>query len=546
MSMLPSSATARSRWKDRPERDEHYRTQSPPRHLSARGERLLRRGRVRAGQGARLPHGRARGGEPASARAWRSGMLKHLEAYLACCQLGITMASLGLGWVGEPTVAALLEPLLRRSGCREAALHFDGVPGRIPGLLLAAHRPRRTGAEDVCDPANRSRYRYGSPIRSTPSFFSSIRSTGCSTPRRAPSFRCSASGRRRTIDILTDVEIEGLVGSLGRARQDGGEPGRVHPQPLPLRRARGVGHHGPPHQHACRQYRRAGRADHRRYSRQPLYTRARSTRASQRTSSALSMPRISSVRFVGSAATWRRSTCRSIATKPWFVPDSTSLTDQLNAFLKRKTHFALVVDEYGEVQGLVTLEDILEEIVGEIADEHDIDIQGVRPQPDGSVNADGSVPIRDLNRVMGWHLPDDEATTVAGLVIHEARIIPEAARPSPSTVSASRCCERAATASRLSASPRSANASRRIEPANFGRNQRLTCPRPESETRARHAFRSHHRRCELRRVRGGPHRRLARAFRRRHRGQARAGGTRPHHAESWCARRSTRLTSRII
>ena len=102
-----------------------------------------------------------------------------------------------------------------------------------------------------------------------------------------------------------------------------------------------------------------------------------------------------------------------------------ALSDQLNAFLKRKTHFALVVDEYGEVQGLVTLEDIIEEIVGDISDEHDIVVQGVRPQPDGSVNVDGAVPIRDLNRAMDWELPDEEATTVAGLVIHEARIIPE-------------------------------------------------------------------------------------------------------------------------
>ena len=116
---------------------------------------------------------------------------------------------------------------------------------------------------------------------------------------------------------------------------------------------------------------------------------------------------------------------RAIAKKPWFVPDTTSLTDQLNAFLKRKLHIALVVDEYGEVQGLLTLEDILEEIVGDIADEHDNDVEGVRRQPDGSVNCDGSVPIRDLNRVMGWDLPDEEATTIAGLVIHEARIIPE-------------------------------------------------------------------------------------------------------------------------
>lgn len=116
---------------------------------------------------------------------------------------------------------------------------------------------------------------------------------------------------------------------------------------------------------------------------------------------------------------------RAILKKPWFIPDTTEVSDQLNAFLKRKSHFALVVDEYGEVQGLITLEDIIEEIVGEISDEHDIVVQGVRPQPDGSVNVDGAVPIRDLNRAMGWNLPDEEATTVAGLVIHEARIIPE-------------------------------------------------------------------------------------------------------------------------
>jgi len=101
------------------------------------------------------------------------------------------------------------------------------------------------------------------------------------------------------------------------------------------------------------------------------------------------------------------------------------LSEQLKAFRRRKTPFALVVDEYGEVMGLVTLEDILEEIVGDITDEHDIAVPGVRPQPDGSVNVDGGVPIRDLNRAMEWSLPDDEATTVAGLVIHEARSIPE-------------------------------------------------------------------------------------------------------------------------
>jgi Mg2+/Co2+ transporter CorB len=116
----------------------------------------------------------------------------------------------------------------------------------------------------------------------------------------------------------------------------------------------------------------------------------------------------------------------ALMTPPWFVPDTRPVSEQLKAFRRRKTPFALVVDEYGEVEGMVTLEDILEEIVGDITDEHDVAMPGVRRQPDGSVNVDGAVPIRDLNRVMEWNLPDQEATTIAGLVIHEARSIPEA------------------------------------------------------------------------------------------------------------------------
>src|SRR5215468_10669801 len=107
-----------------------------------------------------------------------------------------------------------------------------------------------------------------------------------------------------------------------------------------------------------------------------------------------------------------------LATPPWFVPDTTTLKDQLNAFLKRKSHFAIVVDEYGEVMGLVTLEDIIEEIV--------VASIAARPQADGSIIVEGSVPLRDLNRLMDWELPDEEATTVAGLVLHEAQTIPDA------------------------------------------------------------------------------------------------------------------------
>lgn len=111
--------------------------------------------------------------------------------------------------------------------------------------------------------------------------------------------------------------------------------------------------------------------------------------------------------------------------EPWFVPETAWAEDQLAEFLKRREHFAIVVDEFGALQGLVTLEDIIEEIVGDIKDEHDVAFTGVRPQPDGSVNVDGSVPIRDLNRAMNWDLPAEEAVTVAGLVIHESQTIPD-------------------------------------------------------------------------------------------------------------------------
>jgi Mg2+/Co2+ transporter CorB len=114
-----------------------------------------------------------------------------------------------------------------------------------------------------------------------------------------------------------------------------------------------------------------------------------------------------------------------VMSEAWFVPDTRPLEDQLNAFLRRKTHFALVVDEYGEVQGLVTLEDILEEIVGDIKDEFDDGATGIRKARDGSFVVDGATPLRDINRKLDLELPDDEATTLAGLVIHEARMIPD-------------------------------------------------------------------------------------------------------------------------
>ncbi|MEM9878160.1 MAG: HlyC/CorC family transporter [Pseudomonadota bacterium] len=120
-----------------------------------------------------------------------------------------------------------------------------------------------------------------------------------------------------------------------------------------------------------------------------------------------------------------RLNIKQLMTAPWFVPETTSLREQLDAFIERNSHFAVVVDEYGVILGLVTLEDILEEIVGDIADEYDtFETDGIAINPDGSITVEGAVTVRDLNRRMDWSLPDEQAATVAGLLIDEARVIP--------------------------------------------------------------------------------------------------------------------------
>lgn len=116
---------------------------------------------------------------------------------------------------------------------------------------------------------------------------------------------------------------------------------------------------------------------------------------------------------------------RKLLSPPWFIPDTTSLYQQLLAFRQKRQHLALVVDEYGTIMGLVTLEDVIEEIVGDIADEKDVEVSGIEALPDGSVVVDGRVPVRDINRRFDWRLPDEEVATIAGLVMHVARRIPK-------------------------------------------------------------------------------------------------------------------------
>ena len=116
---------------------------------------------------------------------------------------------------------------------------------------------------------------------------------------------------------------------------------------------------------------------------------------------------------------------RDLITEPWFVHETTLLKEQLHEFKKRRNHFALVVDEYGDLMGLVTLEDILEEIVGQIEDEHDIIAEGIKIIDDNICIVEGALTIRDFNRQLEWNLPEDDATTIAGLIMHETGVIPE-------------------------------------------------------------------------------------------------------------------------
>ncbi|MCH2037194.1 MAG: CBS domain-containing protein, partial [Rickettsiales bacterium] len=116
---------------------------------------------------------------------------------------------------------------------------------------------------------------------------------------------------------------------------------------------------------------------------------------------------------------------KDISYEPWFVPENTSLSKQLHEFRNKRNHFALVVDEYGALQGLITLEDVLEEIVGDINDEHDTSDENVMSEKDGWYVLNGSATIRDINRQFGWNLPDDDATTIAGLIMHESETIPD-------------------------------------------------------------------------------------------------------------------------
>jgi CBS domain containing-hemolysin-like protein len=350
-------------------------------------------------------------------------MIGNIEAYLACCQLGITMASLGLGWVGEPTVAGLLEPVLAPFGMPDKALHFTSF---LVGFLVFSSLHIVIGEQvpktlAIREPVPVSQW-IAYPLHA--SFLLLYPLNWLLNAASRSVLRMLGVKEHSTTDILTDVEIEGLVeasaehGSIeeGQAEyiQNVFRFGELEVSDVMVHRTNMI----------------TVDADDKPVDIVNTVIASPVTRLPLWRGNPENIIGILHVKDLlralhavdGDAA---KIDIASLLAPPWFVPETRPVSEQLKAFRRRKTPFALVVDEYGEVEGLVTLEDILEEIVGDITDEHDVAMPGVRKQPDGSVNVDGAVPIRDLNRVMDWNLPDEEATTIAGLVIHEARTIPE-------------------------------------------------------------------------------------------------------------------------
>lgn len=350
-------------------------------------------------------------------------IMGNIEAYLACCQLGITMASLGLGWVGEPTVAALLTPVLIPLGMPESALHFTSF---MVGFLVFSSLHIVVGEQvpktlAIREPIPVSQW-IAYPLYASYLLFWPLNWMLNAASRGILRMLGVKEGSEQ--EILTDSEIEGLVEvSAEHGKMEIGEAeyiqnvfrfGDLEVSDVMVHRTEMV----------------TINAD------DPSEDIVAAVLAAEYTRIPLWRDKPENIVGILHAKDLLRALKRtegdfakidvmSLVLPPWFVPEIRPLSEQLKAFRRRKTHFALVVDEYGEVEGLVTLEDILEEIVGDISDEHDIPVPGVRPQPDGSVNVDGAVPIRDLNRAMDWSLPDSDATTIAGLVIHESRSIPD-------------------------------------------------------------------------------------------------------------------------
>ncbi|GBD41841.1 Magnesium and cobalt efflux protein CorC [bacterium HR39] len=351
------------------------------------------------------------------------GILRDIEAHLAACQLGITMASLGLGWVGEPFVAALLEPAFRLAGLSDELLHAVSF---LAGFLIFSSLHIVLGEQVPKTFAIREPIRIALwcalPLRA---FFLAVWPLNWALDRSARAvLRMLGAREIGHADVYSAEELQALVhiahrhGQVRRLERDMLaailELGEVEVAEVMVPRGRMVTL--PADLTLPEAVERIGAQP---YSRYPVWRDDPET-----------IVGIVHARELLLEA-WRRRDeaarvrVGDLAMPPWFVPETTPLLTQLVAFRRRGQHMAVVVDEYGTVLGIVTLEDILEEIVGDIVDEKDVEYPGIRIEADGSVVVEGGVSVRDLNRHMDWNLPEDEAVTVAGLVIARAERIPE-------------------------------------------------------------------------------------------------------------------------
>jgi len=350
-------------------------------------------------------------------------MLDHLEVYLAACQLGITMASLGLGWVGEPAVAALLEPMFRAAGMSEALLHTVAF---LVGFLLFSSLHIVVGEQVPKTFAIRQAEPMALAVAYPLQAFYLLCFPLNWVLNWASQAMLSWFGVQQAThgEILTSEELrEYIVASRahgGMRKQERDMLGGILDlaevevsEIMTHRKNMETIDADMPIEQILEQVVASP------HSRLPVWRGDPDSIVGVLHSKDL----LTAVHRHGRKL--EGVDLLSLCSAPWFVPDTTPLRKQLVAFRQRRQHLALVVNEYGDLEGLVTLEDIIEEIVGEIADERDVELVGIEAQRDGSVLVSGWVTVRDLNRHFDWNLPDEEAATVAGLVIHEARRIPE-------------------------------------------------------------------------------------------------------------------------
>jgi CBS domain containing-hemolysin-like protein len=350
-------------------------------------------------------------------------ILHNVEAYLSACQLGITMASLGLGWIGEPAVSALLDPWLHPLGLGDATVHTISF---LLGFLIfsslhivVGEQVPKTLAIRKAEPMT---LWIAYPLHAFYLFCFPLNWLLNKASRAI--LRMFGVAEVSHHDVFSGEELRGLIdvsrehGMVLKQERDmlGGilDLADVEVSDIMTHRKDivSIDADAPPDEI----FERIVTTPHTRY---PLWRGDPDSiigvlHAKDVLAQARSHP--NGLAEVDVAA---------LATPPWFIPNTTALLHQLLLFRQRHSHLAFVVDEYGALMGLVTLEDILEEIVGEITDEKDIETVGVEPQADGSVLVAGWVTLRDLNRQFGWRLPDEEAATVAGLLIYEAQKIPE-------------------------------------------------------------------------------------------------------------------------